>query len=265
MADDPTRAGGPGDPARNAPGATASAQADRLLRQLASATRAAAADIRRAERAYRLGAIGERKVGRILENLDRPWRVLHDIALNDRGRNLDHLVIGPSGVFCLNTKHYPGAEVTVTQRTFRVRGRRWPHLAVSAHERDTIARSLRRVTGRPIRVTPMVVLVGARLDVRAAPDDVDVVAGDELLARLGELPARISDDEIEALALVAQRRSTWTPRALTVRPWARWGHRRTYVNAADGTALGYRDDVTGIVHCLDPADLGAVTDALRTH
>jgi hypothetical protein len=45
-------------------------------------------------------------VGQILKDLDRRYRVLHGI---DTGRgNVDHVVIGPTGVFAIETKNVAG-------------------------------------------------------------------------------------------------------------------------------------------------------------
>jgi len=48
------------------------------------------------------GARGEEDVGRALEALGDGWAVFHDI---DTGRgNIDHVVIGPAGLFTVETK-----------------------------------------------------------------------------------------------------------------------------------------------------------------
>jgi Nuclease-related domain len=53
------------------------------------------------------GASGEEQVGRLLESLsERGWRVVHDASLG-RG-NVDHILIGPGGVFTVETKSHPG-------------------------------------------------------------------------------------------------------------------------------------------------------------
>ncbi|HXW58890.1 MAG TPA: nuclease-related domain-containing protein [Solirubrobacteraceae bacterium] len=52
------------------------------------------------------GATGEEEVGTLLEELPRErWRVIHDATLG-RG-NVDHIVIGPPGVFTIETKSRP--------------------------------------------------------------------------------------------------------------------------------------------------------------
>ncbi len=53
------------------------------------------------------GAVAEEHVGGVLDQLDRGrWRVIHDATLG-RG-NVDHIVIGPPGVFTIETKSHPG-------------------------------------------------------------------------------------------------------------------------------------------------------------
>ena len=53
------------------------------------------------------GARGEEHVGALLEQLtDQGWRVIHDASLGHG--NVDHILIGPPGVFTIETKSHPG-------------------------------------------------------------------------------------------------------------------------------------------------------------
>src|SRR4029450_5665207 len=59
--------------------------------------------------ARRRGAAGERRTARLLEPLERHgWVVLHDLSVPGSRANLDHLVIGPGGVFVIDSKQYVG-------------------------------------------------------------------------------------------------------------------------------------------------------------
>ena len=59
--------------------------------------------------AWRRGAAGERRTARLLDPLERHgWAVLHDLAIPGSRANLDHLVIGPGGVFVIDSKQYRG-------------------------------------------------------------------------------------------------------------------------------------------------------------
>ena len=59
--------------------------------------------------AWRRGAAGERRTARLLGPLERHgWAVLHDLAVPGSRANIDHLVIGPGGVFVIDSKQYRG-------------------------------------------------------------------------------------------------------------------------------------------------------------
>lgn len=56
-------------------------------------------------KALKLGRDGERVVGQYLEQLrNKGYQVLHDVM--GEGFNIDHVVIGPAGVFTVETKTY---------------------------------------------------------------------------------------------------------------------------------------------------------------
>jgi Nuclease-related domain len=60
-------------------------------------------------RAWQRGAKGERHTARLLDRLGRDgYVVFHDLALPDSPANLDHLVVGPSGVFVIDSKQWTG-------------------------------------------------------------------------------------------------------------------------------------------------------------
>ena len=72
---------------------------------------------RTAERAWRRGAFGGRVTGFWLDRLPEGWFVFHDVPVGARGANIDHLVVGPSGVFTVNTKDLTGAIASTRGRS----------------------------------------------------------------------------------------------------------------------------------------------------
>jgi hypothetical protein len=59
--------------------------------------------------AWRRGAQGERRTARLLASLERHgYQVFHDLAIPGSAANVDHLVIGPTGVFVIDSKGYRG-------------------------------------------------------------------------------------------------------------------------------------------------------------
>jgi hypothetical protein len=137
------------------------------------------------------GATGEERVGALLDQMaDRGWRVIHDANLG-RG-NVDHILIGPPGVFTIETKSHPGPV-----RVARVHG---GTLSQAQAQRTAI----KRVTG--VEVEALIVFSRAWVDrPMARRKGVRVVPARMLLGYLAKLPARLSWQEVERTQeLVAQ-------------------------------------------------------------
>jgi hypothetical protein len=57
---------------------------------------------------YRKGAIGEALVGYILESLPDDYVVINGLKPKPHSGDIDHMVIGPSGVYAIDTKNWKG-------------------------------------------------------------------------------------------------------------------------------------------------------------
>ena len=92
------------------------------------------------ETAFARGAIGERRVGEVLEarTVDTPAIVLHDRRMPAGAGNIDHLAIAPTGAFIVDAKHYSG-KVTV-QRPLRG----VPRLMIAGRDRSRLLKGLER-------------------------------------------------------------------------------------------------------------------------
>lgn len=254
----------------NKAGASARQQADELRAAEPVRTRLARLlKVHTDERAYRIGADGEEEVGRRLDKLDpSKWLALHDIIRNHTGTNVDHLVIGPAGVFSLNTKHHPKGKVVVTEKGLRVNGYRTNYLPVAVSEAAKVGQVLERAVGHPVAIRPVIVIMGAELEARSATPDVDVIRRRDLPKWFTRLPEVLGKAQTQDLMAAAGRPSTWKPAppveqtALSVKAWSRHGKKRLYVNDAAGKTLGYRDEITGEVHVTDERDLDRVRAAL---
>jgi hypothetical protein len=160
--------------------------------------------------AYRKGGKGEVLVGRRLEKLSVEWRVLHSIPIGDKGTDIDHLVIGPGGVFTLNTKNHSGQSVWVHTQAFRVNGR--PHneyLHTSRTEARKASRVLGAESGLLVEVKGVVVVIADRLDIKGMPPETSVVARKNIAHWLMSQPLRLTSSQIESIYAVARRPATW--------------------------------------------------------
>ena len=74
---------------------------------------------------WRQGAQGEQQTARVLRRLVKQgWTLIHDIE-RDRGGNIDHVLIGSTGIYVLETKN-PGGRCSVSNGVLSVRWREDP-------------------------------------------------------------------------------------------------------------------------------------------
>lgn len=165
------------------------------------------------ERAWRVGADGEEAVAAQLAKLGPEWRVLHAVRVGERGSDIDHVVIGPGGVFTVNAKHHPNTSVWVGGDTFMINGQRVPYIRNSRYEARRAARLLAEQVGFPVDVVGIVTVVGAHkgFTVKKQPEDgaVIVVPRRRITHYLRTLSLRLQPPQIEAIYEVARRSTTW--------------------------------------------------------
>jgi hypothetical protein len=105
-------------------GGGAEQQVHRLEREVAEARRVLASKEQQLY-AWQRGLDGERRTGEVLTALEaNGWVVLHDVHWPGRPRaNIDHIAIGPGGVFVIDSKNWSG-EVAVRDGVLRQNGSR---------------------------------------------------------------------------------------------------------------------------------------------
>lgn len=157
-----------------------------------------------------VGALGELEVARRLGSLEPGWYVLHSVPVGTGASDLDHVVIGPAGVFTINTKHHRGQSVWVGGRRILVNGQRTDHLRNATYEATRTSKLLSVAARTLVDVTPIVAIVGARrMTVRERPTDVVVLRETELTRWLQRHPATLSAQQVQQLAAMAAQPAAW--------------------------------------------------------
>lgn len=164
---------------------------------------------RRADAAtWRRGAAGERRTARKLRPLTRHgWVVLHDRALPGSKANIDHLAVGPAGVFLVDSKQW-SANVRYVRGRLRVGRVGGPTIVRGVlHETRVATRVLRGELGTEVPITPLLAVHGARLPVwrRVWVDGVELVAGRRVRHRLRAGPTVYTPDDVARIAAAADR------------------------------------------------------------
>ncbi len=184
-----------------------------------------------ADRPYRLRADGQHAVAAALGKLTRGstlrrgrgprWRILHAVSMAFEGGQtlIDHVVIGPPGVFVVEVANIPGGRVVVGPNSLEIDKdkidlARRRHIGEAAATR--LSAALARAAGasetlNPPAVTPVIAVVGAILAGADRPRGV-------LVSRVGPLPrilqafgTPLSDLAVAQTHEVARRSTTWSP------------------------------------------------------
>ena len=164
---------------------------------------------RGARRVYS-GALGEVVVAHVLDQLGSEWTVLNAVPVTPGEPEVDHVLIGPAGVFTLQIKYHSGEKIWVAGSTFLVNGEKHDHLRRSSHEATRAGKLLSAVTGRPIPVTPIIVVVNPiSITVGRKPSKVVVLSSHNLKQWLLKKSRTLSDRAVRHFSIFAEERSTW--------------------------------------------------------
>ncbi|MGW2635226.1 nuclease-related domain-containing protein [Streptomyces chattanoogensis] len=108
------------------------------------------------------GAAGEVFTSNCLEPLrSEGWFVADSIPLA-KGGDIDHLAIGPSGVFAINSKNYTGARIVTEAGSIFINSRCRDDLLEEARRDAGIAAEvISNQTGSFVQVTPVLAFVNA--------------------------------------------------------------------------------------------------------
>jgi hypothetical protein len=169
---------------------------------------------------YRIGYAGEVAVGGALNQLMlQGYRVFHDIK-GDKEFNIDHLLIGPTGVFAVETKTKTKKKEIKGKQTHKVTydGKSLffpdrpdsPHRAFleqSKRNAKWVSKWLTEATGYPVKAQPVLVLPGWFIEVKK-PGDVRVLNHNQVKA-LTSVSNRspLDKPEIDRITYQIQQRS----------------------------------------------------------
>lgn len=207
------------DLAPNRPGQAAREQADAELAAMRDRTRvgaflARALDAKTDERAWRVGAKGEESIGARLDKLTKHgWYVLHAVPVGKGSSDIDHVVIGPGGVYTVNTKNHPGKRIWVGRHAIKVDGFSLPYLRNSRFEASRAERLLTAAVGEPVFVKPVLIFLTGTLvpdvTIKQKPDDVAILDRMDIPGAFRRAPQRLTTEAVEAIYSAARRSTTW--------------------------------------------------------
>jgi hypothetical protein len=164
--------------------------------------------VRTDDRTSQEGAAGERGAGWWLGRLPEGWFVFHDLPVGHRGANIDHLVIGPGGVFTVNTKYLFG-EIVVYQRSITHEGSRTDYLSKASAEARRAASLLSAAIDRTVQVRGVLAILADEWTIVDEPRDVLVRGPRGAKNLMLNQPPALRPSDVLVLAVAASKPSTW--------------------------------------------------------
>lgn len=155
-------------------------------------------------RAWRTGAVGEEMTAAALATLPpEVFVVLHDRRKPKSRANIDHVVIGPTGVWVVETKNYAGS-LSVHNDELWIAGRR--KTAFIDQVKGQAAATSTVLGGVPVR--PIICVHRADFPLLSRPElrGVRIVGPNGLLDAITRSPVVLRPDEVGGLARLADQR-----------------------------------------------------------
>lgn len=158
-------------------------------------------------------AVGQLEVVAKLDRLGHEWSVLHGLpgaAGTDGPALIDHLVIGPAGVFAVNAYNHARQNVLVSRRAFVVEGHHLQYIRQAEAAIGQVERMLEASAGHRVRASTIIVVIDpGSLQVRGVPRDVFVVEAASLPRWLKARDRELGAAAVAELTALAHLGTTW--------------------------------------------------------
>jgi hypothetical protein len=126
------------------------------------------------------------------------------------GNGVEHVVVGPPGIFCIAVRYRRGGAVWIDGSILLVDGERWSDLRDAEFNAVRLTQVMSDAVGFRVEATPCLVLVGTRsLTVAKPPRRVAVLTTRDIRTWLKGMPATLSTDEAKALRMSAAAYPGW--------------------------------------------------------
>lgn len=158
---------------------------------------------------WKTGADGELATARQLAGLPPHWTVRHDLdRVPGVKGNVDHVIVGPGGLFSLETKSWPTHEVTVVNgrlRRFRDLTADRPSdemgsVGQAKHNARHVFDAVKGASGLRVFATPLLVLWAEDVPEPVRVNGVWVISGPQLGAWLQDQPHELPDPVLGRVA-----------------------------------------------------------------
>jgi hypothetical protein len=169
--------------------------------------------------AWLRAAQAEIVVGDILARLPEGYDVYHSLPIRNTAFWVDHLVVGPGGIFALSSKTRWDRDLTGSVRTIPIGDHTMPYLRDAQFESTQITTLLAGAMPATAVVQPMIVLVNPnKIRLNRKLDVLTVIDSPRLRRWLVGRPRQFSAEQQATLTAVIEDPTTWHTPVRTAAP-----------------------------------------------
>ncbi|WP_233197379.1 MULTISPECIES: nuclease-related domain-containing protein [unclassified Cryobacterium] len=164
-------------------------------------------------------AQAEMIVGDILGRLPEGYSIYHSLPIRNTAFWVDHLVVGPGGIFSINSKTHWDRDLTGALRSIPINDHAMPYLRDARFESAQITALLGAVLPATTVVQSVIVLVNPhKILLARKPDAVTVIDSPRLRRWLVARPRVFSAEQQAALTAAIDDPATWRAAAQPLAP-----------------------------------------------
>lgn len=162
------------------------------------------------ELSWMRAAQAEMIVGDILGRLPEGYTVYHSLPIRNTAFWVDHLVVGPGGIFSINSKTHWDRDLTGSLRSIPIGDHAMPYLRDARFESAQITGLLAAAMPASTVVQPVIVLVNPhKILLARKPDSVTVIDSPRLRRWLVGRPQVFNAAQQAAIAALVDDPATW--------------------------------------------------------
>jgi hypothetical protein len=160
-------------------------------------------------RALFLDAKAEIAVGALLDQLPAGWSVIHSAPAGAGEPGIDHVVLGPGGLFTIASKLHPNQKIWVAHRMLLADGLTRDHIPAAEADALRVTGILKTRMPLPAPVRPVVAIVDARSITIRERSDIHVIDAWDLRRWLTSLPTILAESELRRTRDILDDPQVW--------------------------------------------------------
>ncbi|WP_161498921.1 nuclease-related domain-containing protein [Cryobacterium aureum] len=164
-------------------------------------------------------AQAEMIVGEILGRLPEGYSVYHSLPIRNTAFWVDHLAVGPGGIFSINSKTHWDRDLTGSLRSIPINNHAMPYLRDARFESAQITALLAAVMPAAAVVEPVIVLVNPhKILLNRKPNAVTVIDSPRLRRWIVARPRTFNPEQQAAVTALIDDPATWHAAATPLVP-----------------------------------------------